>query len=430
MLVKPLQQGAPGRVEFSVDKGCGAIYLPGEKLQVKVKSEQDGYLTIFDFPPGGQPQIIFPNAYHTDNFIKGGVEYTIPGELLPFRFVVAPPEGEEVLFAVVTQTKRDLLPGQVYDFKAIFPQLPGTPAEEAERIARGVEVIPVGEWWAAAMCHFRVGEPTAEAQGWGLFVGVNNYHSDVGSQGWVAIEGSIYTIPNLAYAVADAHALAAALATGFPHQRVLTDAQATHAAIRDAITGWLATSPEDATVLIYFSGHGSRFRDKNGDEQDGWDEAIVPYDRQIILDDTLVEWLGAVRARQIVVIMDTSHGGSTDRGVRTFRITEDERSRFSALQDGFGEDLLRPAAGVSNGAVALTACRPNQQAQEVPGLGHGAFTYYLLEGLKGAADANKDGSITVQELFAYAAAEARRAYRQEPQMHDGVGQPVMLVQLR
>lgn len=38
ILVKPLQQGSPGRLEFSVDKGCGAVYRHGEKLQVKVKS--------------------------------------------------------------------------------------------------------------------------------------------------------------------------------------------------------------------------------------------------------------------------------------------------------------------------------------------------------------------------------------------------------
>ena len=426
ILVKPLQQGAPGRLEFSIDKGCGAVYRYGEKLHVKVKSERDGYLTIFDFCTDGTVQIIFPNAYHTDNFVKGGVEYTIPGDLLPFEFEVAPPDGEEVLFAVVTQTKRDLLPDQVYDFSKVFPQLPGSPSQEAERISRGVEIIPAGEWWAAAMCFFHVGEPQKKAERWGLFVGINNYLSEVGAVGWIPIEGSLYTLPNLAYAVADAHAMAAALADAFPHQRVLTDAQATFAAIRDAITGWLATAPEDATVLVFFAGHGARLKDKNADEVDGWDETLVAYDRQVILDEILVEWLATLRAQRIVVILDTSHGGSTDRNVRTFRIGEEERSKFPPLKDGFGEDLVKWPSLVDK-VVVLTACRPDQQAQEVPALGHGAFTYYLLQGVQGAADANKDGSITVQELHFYAAAEARRVYRQEPQMHDGAGKPVVLV---
>jgi len=38
---------------------------------------------------------------------------------------------------------------------------------------------------------------------------------------------------------------------------------------------------------------------------------------------------------------------------------------------------------------------------ELPELGHGIFTYYLVEGLKGAADLNKDGIVTVQELYEY-----------------------------
>ena len=138
----------------------------------------------------------------------------------------------------------------MYDFSQVFPQLSGSPTQAADRISRGVSIIPAGEWWATAICFFHVGEPRTAAKGYGLFVGLNQYHSDVGSQGWVAIEGSIYTTSNLAYAVADAHAMAAALADAFPYQRVLTDAQATFAAIRDTITGWLAKAPEEATVLV------------------------------------------------------------------------------------------------------------------------------------------------------------------------------------
>jgi len=33
--------------------------------------------------------------------------------------------------------------------------------------------------------------------------------------------------------------------------------------------------------------------------------------------------------------------------------------------------------------------------------GHGVFTYYLLEGLRGKADLNRDGVIKVDELYTY-----------------------------
>jgi uncharacterized caspase-like protein len=34
-------------------------------------------------------------------------------------------------------------------------------------------------------------------------------------------------------------------------------------------------------------------------------------------------------------------------------------------------------------------------------LGHGLFTYYLLQGLNGAADLNHDGIVSLQELYEY-----------------------------
>ena len=38
---------------------------------------------------------------------------------------------------------------------------------------------------------------------------------------------------------------------------------------------------------------------------------------------------------------------------------------------------------------------------ELGELGHGIFSYYLIEGLKGAADLNRDGIVTLQELYEY-----------------------------
>jgi uncharacterized caspase-like protein len=38
---------------------------------------------------------------------------------------------------------------------------------------------------------------------------------------------------------------------------------------------------------------------------------------------------------------------------------------------------------------------------ELGELGHGIFTYYLVQGLAGAADANRDGIVSLQELYDY-----------------------------
>jgi uncharacterized caspase-like protein len=71
--------------------------------------------------------------------------------------------------------------------------------------------------------------------------------------------------------------------------------------------------------------------------------------------------------------------------------------------------------------VIITASGPNEVALELPNLGHGVFTYYVLEGLKGKADRNNDGLVTVSELYEFVEDQvdstARRAGgRQRPLM--------------
>ncbi len=59
----------------------------------------------------------------------------------------------------------------------------------------------------------------------------------------------------------------------------------------------------------------------------------------------------------------------------------------------------------------LSSCLPNQIAIEPEELEHGLFAYYLIEGLKGKCDydrGNRDGEVSLQELFYYAARQTSR----------------------
>jgi len=67
-----------------------------------------------------------------------------------------------------------------------------------------------------------------------------------------------------------------------------------------------------------------------------------------------------------------------------------------------------PGRPVPRAADALEGARHHQRPHaprrcriELPELGHGIFTYYLVEGLKGARPQKKDGIVTVQELYEY-----------------------------
>ena len=98
--------------------------------------------------------------------------------------------------------------------------------------------------------------------------------------------------------------------------------------------------------------------------------------------------------RAVVLMLDTCHAGA-------LRIAPG-----LAAMDEPGARL-----SVGEGFFLLAGTKPGEESQEEPELGHGAFTYALLEGLQGAADADHDGVLSVSDLFAYVAREVPRLTR-------------------
>ena len=82
------------------------------------------------------------------------------------------------------------------------------------------------------------------------------------------------------------------------------------------------------------------------------------------------------------------------------------RTRARSLDDLFLERLTR-----AKGRAINTASRPAELSIELPELGHGIFTYYLIRGLQGAADLDRDGVVTLQELYQYLEQEVTRRSR-------------------
>ena len=73
--------------------------------------------------------------------------------------------------------------------------------------------------------------------------------------------------------------------------------------------------------------------------------------------------------------------------------------------------LERLAGG--KGKVIITASSANEVSVENDDLGHGVFTYYLLQGMRGPADADADGLITVDEAYRYVSEKVPVATGQE-----------------
>lgn len=195
---------------------------------------------------------------------------------------------------------------------------------------------------------------------------------------------------NLNYGVPDAQAVLDYFAkthTGLFDQFMqyrLFDANAAKADIYKQLEALSNIPPQD-TVVIYFAGHGDTLGDN-------W--YYVPYDltdpheaasleENGISSSMLQLYITRIGARKIFLLMDACKSGAV-------------MDAFSSYDDERHFTLLSRASGIHIAAAA----GKEQSAGELETLGHGIFTYTLLDGLNGAADrAPADGNISVQETL-------------------------------
>jgi uncharacterized caspase-like protein len=197
----------------------------------------------------------------------------------------------------------------------------------------------------------------------------------------------------LQYPDKDAKTLAEHLASprggGIPAERmlVLTNDQATTAAVRKGLNAYLKELPgKDDTVLVLIAGHGT---------VDATGAYILTYDSDpdnlagtaLPMAELHTDVEKALRGIGHVVLLADVCRAATIAGQKT-----------TAL--GGAIEQIGEAPGEMLG---LMAARPKELSMESPefGGGHGAFTWSVLKGLEGAADADKDGFVTAGELIDY-----------------------------
>jgi TolB-like protein/ketosteroid isomerase-like protein len=219
----------------------------------------------------------------------------------------------------------------------------------------------------------------------------------------LAVGVSHYQNPefNLQFAADDARAVAEMLGRqsqgavySQTHTQVLIDADATRESILDALERFAAQATPDDVAVVFVAGHGVQ------DLATGSyyfltypataDNVLTTGLRMSDLDEMIRALRRNVRA--VVVMIDTCHAGALRLPAGGLVSTDELGSHLSA-----GE-----------GFFLLAATKPGEESKEKPELGHGAFTYALLEGLQGAADSDGDGVLSVSELFGYVARQVPR----------------------
>jgi uncharacterized caspase-like protein len=184
---------------------------------------------------------------------------------------------------------------------------------------------------------------------------------------------------------------------------LLTNGSATKEAIKSAIGGLAKRVGPDDQVIFYFSGRGSYAPDQPPfDEGDGLDEYLVPFDAvpnspaRDLSDDELEALFSALPTNNVLIILDTGFSCSTTSGREKCLVRPGDRTRRPREIDGMAHDLARP------GFIYISSAQAKDAGSESSQLRNGVFTYYLIEGLRGAANPGKK-LVSAQQAFQYAA---------------------------
>ncbi len=186
----------------------------------------------------------------------------------------------------------------------------------------------------------------------------------------------------------------------------------------------------DDFSLVYITTHGSplSFDIPPFDEDDGTDEILVSYwgfayPGLFIWDDELNVLLNRLESQGVCLIVDSCFAGGfndppdwnrTQRNLFS-SIRYDNKMSSTEWMEGFAEDVR------GQGRVVLMASCEDEYSYS------GGFAPYLIDGLRGFADSNKDNIITAEETFFYT--EPRTYYRQHPTMYDGYEGELPLIDL-
>jgi hypothetical protein len=197
---------------------------------------------------------------------------------------------------------------------------------------------------------------------------------------------------------------------------LLLNTDATTASVRHALFTFLTKPQEQDTVVIYIAGHGAPdpldprniyFLTADAKPDDMGGTAFPMFELQSVFERVL-------KAKRVITFADTCHsyGFTGARAGAGQRHANNLVNQYLQRYASKGERAVITASDISESSL--------EDAKW--GNGHGVFTWFLLQGLQGKADANHDGVVTAGELFNY-------LKQSVPQATDGKQNPRVMVGL-
>jgi len=172
------------------------------------------------------------------------------------------------------------------------------------------------------------------------------------------------------------------------HVKFLLNEQATKSSVEKFLYYALPKVGKNDTVILFFSGHGAY-------------DPVRPQEFLFLTHDAEPEYLGAtavkmsgleflkgIEAERVLIVADTCYADG---------FSEMKPKAVASTLQSFVNEIRN-----SSGRAIITSSKERQLSWEVPRFKNSIFTHYLIEGLKGKADADHDGVVNLNEVYRYA----------------------------
>ena len=223
---------------------------------------------------------------------------------------------------------------------------------------------------------------------------------------------------------------------------VLLNEQATKANIMKHLRRLARLAGKNDPVVVYFSGHGSRVDDPDGDEKDdNLDETLVPYDINAnrsshVIDDDIYKWLSSMKSEKLTVIFDSCHSGGAHKGATgkghikyliNPYIKGTKGARGEIFIRNYSSNVQKPntaspskpesAYGPRN-FVFVSASQSSEFAYDAGGTINSVLTHYMVQGLYQTPNAS------ASHLRSYVSRQIGTQWRMTPHILGAVSRPL------
>lgn len=404
------------KLDLNVADGRDSVRI-GEYIAFCFTASADGYVSLWDFGTSGKVLRLFPYPKdHAVRAAKPGKEECV-GDNGNNRFFVKKPAGTENVVLYWTKKADAQIEANSFDDAKAF-------SAYLERKTKDIVHAGAGDegWdaWATANVTLEIldengnsDDGTSTEISTGDIAQTNNSYTNV----FVIAFGSNVGDLRLTNEDANRFAQTAKASYNIPDENIRVVKNARRSDFEKTFAWVKDKAGENDLVLFYYSGHGTHIPDDNGDEADGRDEAIVPYDLadednwndadKYIRDDQLKAWIDDIPAGAVVTFFDSCFSGGmfkdfSQSGLLNGRPKFFNLGKIAGKQPQYRGKALKGSKdlrdigisdGLENGGTSgktkyamLAASQEGEYAIEAPNQG-GVFTLGLYDTLKNPGSA-------------------------------------------